>query len=875
MAHILQQSFLTILNMSFTAGIVIVAVFLARLALRKAPRIFSYCLWAVVLFRLICPISFSAPFSLMGMLQVPLGEQGRVTYFAGESSTQMQSDMAGELSEDGSTLTHGGDINGEVDHPTENQATGELQADRALQGRTLIQAVRIWAPRIWVLGISVMLAYSVVTYLLLKKKLKSAVHVEDTIYMTERISTPFVCGFFSPKIYLPDALGEAEKEYILLHEQIHIRRGDHIVKVIGFLALCLHWFNPLVWLAFFLSGKDMEMACDEAVIRRIGSGVKKEYSSSLLSLATGKHIVSGVPLAFGEGDTGGRIKNVLRYRKPTLAILCGAVVLTVIVAAVLVANPKEKTADQENSGKVTYSGVIEDVDIEGTIYRLVNIPGQGGVELPEAAKIYSNVEGNEFQGLKHGDLVDITFPEGVEPLIMETFPARFSAEAESIVVKGQSYEVHYMGEGTYRFIIPGEIVPDAEQVHVGDLVRMFENAEATEPFAEGMVVGSGSTIMTYSDGTSRENYDIQVELPTEEVSAFMNKFSLDIVCTVVQADQEKEEILSGETPTYGESTDTVIRELEIMGVDKEYYQINNYRDKEAEETSGLTRDEDKKVALQMVQNCKFYVNNSMEKIDYKEVDFDTFTKLINETVSGEERSHLLALDCHVTMKDGWVTEVSVDNPWWDYGIDLYRKRPAFVAPYSEHWPEGELPKEEIQKLLNESFTLETEEEADISDAEGMETVQTYKLADKSLVSAVDDAMVLFRDANGELLYVETASETRVGWNNVYVGEADGVDFIMTMHHENREFIGEYSYAVFRLTENGDIQQMAGAYFEWGNPFTYDDELFKEWTAGLEYYLENSHLVLSTQNGEINLEKVSEADRYNYETLRPEYVAGGE
>lgn len=150
----------------------------------------------------------------------------------------------------------------------------------------------------------------------LTKKLKNAVHDRDNIYLSDQIDTAFVLGAFRPKIYLPSYLGDTQRDYILLHEQTHIRRLDHMVKLAGFFVLLLHWFNPLVWIAFYASGKDMEMSCDEAVVKKLGNGVKKDYSTSLLSLATGRKIVGGTPLAFGEGDTRGRIKNVLNYKKP-------------------------------------------------------------------------------------------------------------------------------------------------------------------------------------------------------------------------------------------------------------------------------------------------------------------------------------------------------------------------------------------------------------------------------------------------------------------------------------------------------------------------------------------------------------------------------
>ncbi len=156
-------------------------------------------------------------------------------------------------------------------------------------------------------------------------------------------------GIFSPKIYLPEGICGNELSYILAHEKTHLLRKDYLIKPLCLFLTCLYWFNPFVWAAFFLMGKDMEMSCDEAVIRKMGSGVKKEYSASLLNLATGRQIVGGVPLAFGEGDTGSRIQNVLRYKKPAIAILCIAALATAAVGVVLIANPSKRGAQDEKN----------------------------------------------------------------------------------------------------------------------------------------------------------------------------------------------------------------------------------------------------------------------------------------------------------------------------------------------------------------------------------------------------------------------------------------------------------------------------------------------------------------------------------------------
>ena len=284
-----------LLNMSLTASVVIVFVLLLRLLLKKAPKVISYALWSIVLFRLLCPVSIQSNLSLFGLLEIPTAASGSIT-----STIEY-------VPED---LIH--TPYPSVDLPVSGveEAINEVlpQGEEQLAADPLEAPVAA-ATYVWMAGVLVMGIYAAGSYGKLRRKLVTASRLRENIYLADEITSPFVLGLFRPKIYLPSSLGEQEQTYILLHEQHHIRRLDHIIKVLAFFALCIHWFNPLVWLAFFLSGKDMEMSCDEAVIRKLGDGVLADYAASLLSLATGRPIIAGVPLAFGEGDAKGRIQT--------------------------------------------------------------------------------------------------------------------------------------------------------------------------------------------------------------------------------------------------------------------------------------------------------------------------------------------------------------------------------------------------------------------------------------------------------------------------------------------------------------------------------------------------------------------------------------
>ncbi len=285
----LEKVFLQVLNMSFTASIVIAFVLIVRILLQKAPKAFSYALWPVVLFRLICPFSFESMFSLLPTKANPISQD--IVYM-----------QVPKIDTGIGIINHS--VNVILPASTPQASINPLQIEILI------------CSQIWLLGVAVLLVYNLTALLRLKKQLQDATLCQNHIFISPRIDTAFVMGIFSPRIYLPSILNGAEQNYILLHEQTHIKRFDHIVKLISFMVLCVHWFNPIVWAAFFLSGKDMEMSCDEAVIKRLGNDVKKDYSASLLTLATGRRIVGSTPLAFGEGDTKGRVKNVLNYKKP-------------------------------------------------------------------------------------------------------------------------------------------------------------------------------------------------------------------------------------------------------------------------------------------------------------------------------------------------------------------------------------------------------------------------------------------------------------------------------------------------------------------------------------------------------------------------------
>ncbi len=330
MEHYIQNLFLRVINMNVTASYVILFVVIGRLFLKKAPKIFSYSLWSVVMFRLICTFSFSCAFSFLKPIVTTSGKMEHIPLTVG---IMAQPKVDGGINVVNTVINR------------------SLPSDTAIVSRNPMEIILFVLSIIWVVGIMVLVTYGIVSYVMLKNKVSTAMLIYDNIFECEKIKTPFVLGIIKPKIYLPIGLGEKEKSYILKHEQTHIKGFDYIIKPFAFLLLCVHWFNPLVWLSFILMSNDMEMACDEKVIKDLGSGIKKDYSTSLLSMSVGKKLVNGSPLAFGENNTKRRIKNVLKYKKPAFWILIVGVIIIIVIGIGLVSNPINKKA--ETSGPLS------------------------------------------------------------------------------------------------------------------------------------------------------------------------------------------------------------------------------------------------------------------------------------------------------------------------------------------------------------------------------------------------------------------------------------------------------------------------------------------------------------------------------------------
>ena len=380
----MSSFFLKIVNMSIAASWLILAVVLLRVVLKKAPKWINVLLWGIVAFRLICPFSFESALSL-----IPSAET---------ISPEIMMDWTPEISTGVSSID-------KIVNPiiTDTFAPEPIASANPLQ--LLIPVLAI----IWAIGIIAMLVYAAVSYFRLQKKVGASLSVRDNIWICDDIQTPFILGCFKPSIYIPSGTDEAQLPYIIAHENAHLKRCDHWWKPLGYLVLAIHWFNPLVWIAYILLCRDIELACDEKVIRELNQSESIAYSEALLSCSVNRRTVMVCPLAFGEVGVKERVKNVLNYKKPAFWIVAIAVVASIVLGVCFLTNPssfpvkldsvqisKASTMDfRTNSGPTTFQ--LSAAEIDELSSRIKNLKiGQKDQSLQGHTPFYSlNVDTKE------------------------------------------------------------------------------------------------------------------------------------------------------------------------------------------------------------------------------------------------------------------------------------------------------------------------------------------------------------------------------------------------------------------------------------------------------------------------------------------------
>ena len=399
----MEAVFLKLVNMSITAGWLIMAVLLLRLVFKKAPKWVFCLLWGLVAIRLICPFSMESMLSLIPSRE-PLPQQ---FLYSGSPQTNIGI----------------GSIDAALDPIVSSVFTP--------QGLTSANPTQIWSfiiSRIWLIGVTVMLSYAALSYLLLKRKLRTATKLHDNIRQSERVDSPFVLGILRPIIYIPYTLNGNDLDYVLAHERAHIKRLDHWWKPLGFLVLSVYWFNPLIWVAYILLCRDIEAACDEKVIHTMHDQQRKAYSTALLNCSIHRRRIAACPLAFGEVGVKGRIKGVMNYKKPAFWIIVVAIIACVIVTVCFLTDPagdkplEALTADKIVSAQVDRQPPDESVNITDI---------SGLVKCLRSATVYEQDDSyREYNG--QSITYTLTMEDGTQKTVMVYSPF--------IVIEGIGYQ---------------------------------------------------------------------------------------------------------------------------------------------------------------------------------------------------------------------------------------------------------------------------------------------------------------------------------------------------------------------------------------------------------------------------------------------------
>lgn len=349
----MSEVFLRVVNMSISAGWLVLAVLALRLILKKAPKWVNVLLWGIVAVRLICPFSIESALSL-----IPSTET---------ISPEIMMDWTPEISTG--------------IEPLDQVVNPVISTSFAPQGMASANPLQILIPvaaNLWLLGVLILLAYTAISYLTLRYKLRTAVILRENIFQCETVSSPFVLGILKPRIYLPYAMDGKNLAHVVAHEQAHIKRKDHWWKPLGFLLLTVYWFNPLMWLAYILLCRDIELACDEKVIAELGNEQRADYTQALVACAVNRRMIAACPLAFGEVGVKDRVKSIMNYRKPTFWIIVIALVMCVVVAVCFLTDPNPSREFSMNGKNV--SGL----DPEAVVERILDI------EDWESSNVYTN-----------------------------------------------------------------------------------------------------------------------------------------------------------------------------------------------------------------------------------------------------------------------------------------------------------------------------------------------------------------------------------------------------------------------------------------------------------------------------------------------------
>lgn len=450
----MEKIFLNILNLSITANYMIAAVILARFLLKKVPKSVCCFLWFLVGLRLIVPFSIESVFSLVPNQTAIEIESEIPIYEQPQQDTSYTADLPSPV----------------LDNVAPHQVKTQDQAT---------SYIRI-VSRIWVVGIALLVLYLFVSWYQLKNKVRTAIpcmYKDIKYYQCDNISSPFLFGLINPKIYVPSILSVSFLEYVLKHELAHRRRRDYVIKPIGYLLLTVYWFNPFVWAAYLLLCRDIELACDEYVIKELGTDCRKNYSQALLSCSVSRKTIAACPVAFGEVGVKRRIKNVLNYRKPTFWVLITvAMVCIVIVVCFMTQKQDNSNLEVTTNSKIDSESEVNDSEPASMAMVLVELSPIFKFDLPE--ELYQKIK---FEVLNDLEVVVKTADENYELGKLCVMPAN------DIIESMASNEYYLIGSYGANEILREYYKTIANSTDIEVMPKKLPNITDIEEKPEGMI----------------------------------------------------------------------------------------------------------------------------------------------------------------------------------------------------------------------------------------------------------------------------------------------------------------------------------------------------------------------------------------------------
>lgn len=477
---LLEDVFLKVFNMSLTAVWIILAIIVLRLVFKKAPKTFACALWILAAIRLVLPFSVESALSL-----VPSGEVILKNFYADSGNPAM--------------TVHTG-------VPFLNSFVSSAEPI-VTEAKPTVDVMRILSV-VWVAGVFAVLLYALTSVLVIRKNVAASVKYKDNIYYCDNIESPFILGIFRPKIFLPSSIEKEKIEAVLAHEKSHLERKDNLIKPLAFLILAVHWFNPLCVLAYILLCRDIELACDEKVIKTLPFEERREYSQTLLDLSVKRKTIAACPLAFGEVGVKERVKNVLNYKKPAFWVVAVALVACIAATVFFVTNPKAKNEPFENE-------VIKIIEIESE-NPSVSLKAISAVEKPNGLSLTLRWKNNSKNTISYGEAFSVSFlssnGKGGVRWTDSKQPSSFDAIANIIRPNGEDEHTYLFlssatKPGRYKletsFVFEGESAKEYKASVIFDLKREIKITSGSS-YASGRnenennLIG-GSRLLSYRD----------------------------------------------------------------------------------------------------------------------------------------------------------------------------------------------------------------------------------------------------------------------------------------------------------------------------------------------------------------------------------------